>query len=174
MRTLVTASAGPPPREIRTRPSFSRQPRVCSASEIEAEACRTSAAAAPLSPYGTATSTSAEAPGASARSQARAPEACSKGSLTSARAGSSPATRWRTTPPCSNAAAPKPLGAVIGTTRLRSRPSTSTAPSAHTRREILLVPPIPWKACHGGLTWNGRIARKSRTARASPPPLVTW
>ena len=71
------------------------------------------------------------------------------------------ATRWRMTPPCSNAAAPNPLGGSSGITTLR--PFTATAPPSHASSEIGLVPPIPWNDCHGGVTWNGRSAANRRT-----------
>ena len=77
------------------------------------------------------------------------------------------ATRWRVTPPCSNAAAPKPLGGSSGITTLR--PFTATAPSLQASSQIGLVPPMPWKDCQGGVTWNGRSAANRRTRCAASP-----
>ena len=81
----------------------------------------------------------------------------------SCRGGTSPRSSRRATPPCSNAAAPKPLGASSGITALRS--STQTAPACQRSSPIGLTPPSPRNACHGGVTWNGRSAQKKRTAQ---------
>jgi hypothetical protein len=111
----ASTHSDPPPSSIATVPSRSRHALVTISSDA-ARALRHSASASHeaggSSPNGTATSTSRAFPGASSRSQHKAPDACAKSSCTRVRGGSSPRSRWRVTPPCSNAAAPNPVGAV--------------------------------------------------------------
>ena len=110
----------------------------------------------------------ARQPAASSRSQQQARRRRAR--KRRARASAAAARRVRdgaATPPCSNAAAPNPLGGSSGITSLR--PFTATAPSSHARVADRARAAHPWNDCHGGVTWNGRSAANSRTRFGARP-----